>query len=120
MINLVRTLATRQSLLPSSFCVRECSYVNVFFFFLACTFLPTPCFVANLVLEDTVERIYHQDVFAEQWVGLFLIRGENVVLLGEIVSIKNPFPPSSRTARIRTAGAIFSQLFITLPCLLGS
>jgi len=39
---------------------------------------------ANLVLEDTVERIYHQDVFAEQWVGLFLIRGENVVLLGEI------------------------------------
>ena len=42
---------------------------------------------ANLVLEDTVERIYHQDVFAEQWVGLFLIRGENVVLLGEIVSI---------------------------------
>ncbi|EJF66660.1 Sm-like ribonucleo protein [Dichomitus squalens] len=39
---------------------------------------------ANLVLEDTVERIYHQDVFAEVWRGLFLIRGENVVLLGEI------------------------------------
>ncbi|KAI0825172.1 Sm-like ribonucleoprotein [Trametes gibbosa] len=39
---------------------------------------------ANLVLEDTVERIYHQDVFAETWLGLFLIRGENVVLLGEI------------------------------------
>jgi LSM domain len=40
---------------------------------------------ANLVLEDTVERIYHGDVFAENWHGLFLIRGENVVLLGEIV-----------------------------------
>ncbi|KAM5535427.1 hypothetical protein V8D89_010949 [Ganoderma adspersum] len=39
---------------------------------------------ANLVLEDTVERIYHQDAFAEAWRGLFLIRGENVVLLGEI------------------------------------
>jgi len=39
---------------------------------------------ANLVLEDTVERIYHGDVFAENWHGLFLIRGENVVLLGEI------------------------------------
>jgi len=39
---------------------------------------------ANLVLEDTVERIYHGDVFAESWHGLFLIRGENVVLLGEI------------------------------------
>ncbi len=41
--------------------------------------------LANLVIEDTVERIYHQDVFAEMWRGLFLIRGENVVLLGEIV-----------------------------------
>ena len=40
---------------------------------------------ANLVLEDTVERIYHQNVFAEIKRGLFLIRGENVVLLGEIV-----------------------------------
>jgi hypothetical protein len=40
---------------------------------------------ANLVLEDTVERIYHANAFAENWHGLFLIRGENVVLLGEIV-----------------------------------
>ncbi|KAF8168060.1 hypothetical protein B0H34DRAFT_684047 [Crassisporium funariophilum] len=39
---------------------------------------------ANLVLEDTVERIYHENAFAESWHGLFLIRGENVVLLGEI------------------------------------
>ncbi|CCM01954.1 uncharacterized protein FIBRA_04027 [Fibroporia radiculosa] len=39
---------------------------------------------ANLVLEDTVERIFCQDVFAEVWRGLFLIRGENVVLLGEV------------------------------------
>ncbi|KAL9716207.1 hypothetical protein Ac2012v2_000652 [Leucoagaricus gongylophorus] len=39
---------------------------------------------ANLVLEDTVERIYHGDSYAENWHGLFLIRGENVVLLGEI------------------------------------
>ncbi|KAI0322728.1 Sm-like ribonucleoprotein [Amylostereum chailletii] len=39
---------------------------------------------ANLVLEDTVERIYHGSSFAEKWCGLFLIRGENVVLLGEI------------------------------------
>jgi hypothetical protein len=40
---------------------------------------------ANLVLEDTVERIYHENAFAENFHGLFLIRGENVVLLGEIV-----------------------------------
>jgi len=42
-------------------------------------------FLANLVLEDTVERIYHGTSYAENWHGLFLIRGENVVLLGEIV-----------------------------------
>jgi len=39
---------------------------------------------ANLVLEDTVERIYHGNAFAENWHGLFLIRCENVVLLGEV------------------------------------
>ncbi|KAF8642243.1 hypothetical protein AX16_009518 [Volvariella volvacea WC 439] len=39
---------------------------------------------ANLVLEDTVERIYHGSAFAEQWHGLYVIRGENVVLMGEI------------------------------------
>ncbi|THV04911.1 LSM-domain-containing protein [Dendrothele bispora CBS 962.96] len=39
---------------------------------------------ANLVLEATVERIYHGNAFAENPHGLFLIRGENVVLLGEI------------------------------------
>lgn len=40
---------------------------------------------ANLVLEDTIERIYHGQTYADDPVGLFLIRGENVVLLGEVV-----------------------------------
>lgn len=48
---------------------------------------------ANLVLEDTVERIYHGNAFAEHWHGLFLIRGENVVLLGEIVRLISSFLP---------------------------
>jgi len=38
---------------------------------------------ANLVLEDTVERIYYGTEYAESRKGVFLIRGENVVLLGE-------------------------------------
>jgi len=50
--------------------------------------------LANLVLEDTVERIYAGNTFAEKWCGLFLIRGENVVLLGEIVHF--PLPPPSQ------------------------
>lgn len=53
---------------------------------------------ANLVLEDTVERIYHKNAYAENWHGLFLIRGENVVLLGEVVR-----PPDHR---LETVGLI--------------
>ena len=53
---------------------------NIDLFFFLSFLLP-----ANLVLEDTVERIYHENAFAENFHGLFLIRGENVVLLGEIV-----------------------------------
>jgi len=39
---------------------------------------------ANLVLEDTVERIYHGAAFGQTRHGVFIIRGENVVLMGEI------------------------------------
>ncbi|KAH8705780.1 hypothetical protein BGW36DRAFT_284892 [Talaromyces proteolyticus] len=39
---------------------------------------------ANLVLQDTVERTYSGKFYAEEPVGLFLVRGENVLLLGEI------------------------------------
>eukprot|EP01040_Poterioochromonas_malhamensis_P006297 gene6297-6776_t len=37
----------------------------------------------NLVLEDTVERVYFEDLYAEISVGLFLLRGDNVVIFGE-------------------------------------
>lgn len=46
--------------------------------------------LANLVLEDTVERIYHANNYGDITRGVFLIRGENVVLLGEIVSPPSP------------------------------
>ncbi|SGZ48957.1 CIC11C00000001551 [Sungouiella intermedia] len=46
---------------------------------------------ANLVLQDTVERIYLPKVdeqaperFAEAPKGVFMVRGENVVMLGEL------------------------------------
>lgn len=46
---------------------------------------------ANLVLQDTVERIYLPKVeengperFAEAGKGVFMVRGENVVMLGEL------------------------------------
>ncbi len=40
---------------------------------------------ANLVLQDTIERIYVGDAYGDIPRGIFIIRGENVVLLGEIV-----------------------------------
>ncbi|KAJ5925121.1 hypothetical protein N7454_007760 [Penicillium verhagenii] len=39
---------------------------------------------ANLVLQDTVEKIYAGKVYADVPRGIFLVRGENVLLLGEV------------------------------------
>lgn len=40
---------------------------------------------ANLVLHKTVERIHASGKFGEIQRGVFVVRGENVVLCGEIV-----------------------------------
>jgi len=42
--------------------------------------------LANLVLHRTVERIHVGKKYGDIPRGIFVIRGENVVLLGEIVS----------------------------------
>jgi len=42
---------------------------------------------ANLLLQQTVERIHVGKKFGDIPRGVFLVRGENVVLLGEIVNI---------------------------------
>ncbi|TPX31228.1 hypothetical protein SeLEV6574_g08553 [Synchytrium endobioticum] len=39
---------------------------------------------ANLVLQDTVERAYTADAYGDAARGVYVIRGENVVLLGEV------------------------------------
>ncbi|KAI8050470.1 hypothetical protein BDF22DRAFT_745343 [Syncephalis plumigaleata] len=39
---------------------------------------------ANLVLQDTVERLYAEGIYSELYRGIYIIRGENVVLLGEV------------------------------------
>jgi len=43
-------------------------------------------FAANLVLSDTIERYYVELEFTEEHHGTFLVRGENVVLVGELVN----------------------------------
>ncbi|KAI9777349.1 MAG: SM-like, degradation of cytoplasmic mRNAs and positively regulates transcription initiation [Geoglossum umbratile] len=39
---------------------------------------------ANLLLQDTIERIYVQTFYADNPQGVYVVRGENVLLLGEI------------------------------------
>ncbi|KAI5780326.1 small nuclear ribonucleoprotein [Peziza echinospora] len=39
---------------------------------------------ANLVLQSTVERIIVDDIYCDIPRGVFIVRGENVLLLGEI------------------------------------
>jgi len=40
---------------------------------------------ANIVLEDAVERIVVAETFGDVPQGIFVIRGENVMILGEVV-----------------------------------
>ena len=40
---------------------------------------------ANIILQDTIERTFARDMYADIAKGTFLVRGENVLLLGEVV-----------------------------------
>lgn len=49
---------------------------------------------ANLVLQDTVERVYVGQQYGEIPLGVYLVRGENVVLLGEVdLEREDEIPP---------------------------
>lgn len=39
----------------------------------------------NLLLQDAYERFYVELEYAEEYRGVYLVRGENVVLVGELV-----------------------------------
>jgi len=55
---------------------------------------------ANIVLEDTKERIYLEDKYGEKNIGLYLIRGENVVLLGEMDPEKDDIVTKTKLKKI--------------------
>ena len=50
---------------------------------------------ANIVLEEAVERVVVGKRFADVPLGLYVIRGENVVLLGQIVRADDPPTPTA-------------------------
>ena len=56
-------------------------------------------FAANLVLQDTIERIFVADVYADIPRGIYLVRGENVLMLGEIVRFYHPCLSLAYTGR---------------------
>ncbi|KAF5825530.1 hypothetical protein DUNSADRAFT_8964 [Dunaliella salina] len=63
---------------------------------------------ANLVLEGSVERVFVGEQYSDIPLGLQLIRGENVVLLGEI-DASRPAPAGKRyvaipASKVGTAG----------------
>ncbi|KAL4876046.1 hypothetical protein BJY04DRAFT_200488 [Aspergillus karnatakaensis] len=50
---------------------------------------------ANLVLQDTIERMYAGSLYTDIPRGVFLVRGENVLLLGEIdLDKEDDVPPN--------------------------
>ena len=48
---------------------------------------------ANIVLEQACERIIIDKRFADVPLGLYVIRGENVVLIGEMVRLRSGIGP---------------------------
>ncbi|KAA8650707.1 U6 snRNA-associated Sm-like protein LSm1 [Aspergillus tanneri] len=57
---------------------------------------------ANLVLQDTIERMYAGNLYADIPRGIFLVRGENVLLLGEIdLDKEDDIPASVQRATIQ-------------------
>ncbi|CAG8069699.1 unnamed protein product [Penicillium salamii] len=50
---------------------------------------------ANLVFQETVERIYAGQLYADVPRGIFIVRGENVLLLGEVdLDREDDIPPT--------------------------
>ncbi|KAL1585034.1 U6 snRNA-associated Sm-like protein LSm1 [Cladosporium halotolerans] len=61
----------------------------------------------NLVLQDTIERLFVQNLYADIERGLFLVRGENVSLLGEIDLDKDDYvPPPFQQADVEKVFAL--------------
>ncbi|KAJ1495960.1 hypothetical protein T484DRAFT_1607142, partial [Baffinella frigidus] len=59
----------------------------------------------NVMLEDTYERHVVGNVYADERVGLYVIRGENLVLLGELDMEKEQGQTALREVPLETVRA---------------
>ncbi|KKZ65784.1 hypothetical protein EMCG_08407, partial [[Emmonsia] crescens] len=65
---------------------------------------------ANLVLQGTVERLYAGNLFADIQRGIYLVRGENVLLLGEVdLDKEDDIPPGYCQAPFEEVFALKKQ-----------
>ncbi|QSS57300.1 small nuclear ribonucleoprotein [Histoplasma capsulatum var. duboisii H88] len=65
---------------------------------------------ANLVLQGTVERLYAGNLFADIQRGIYLVRGENVLLLGEVdLDKEDDIPTGYRQAPFEEVFALKKQ-----------
>lgn len=67
----------------------------------------------NVMLEDTYERHVLGDLYADERLGLYVIRGENMVLLGELV--KSTFPSKTTKPLILSFILLCKQICIGKP-----
>ncbi|KAI3625593.1 hypothetical protein CBS9595_000954 [Malassezia furfur] len=58
------------------------------------------CVDTNLLLHETIERVYLGNRYGDIFKGLYIIRGENVVLLGEVDLEKEDEVPASVASAI--------------------
>ena len=58
---------------------------------------------SNIVLEETVERVVVERDYADVPLGLYVVRGENVVLLGELSGAEAAPPPLEGHRKVTTA-----------------
>ncbi|VDO38024.1 unnamed protein product [Brugia timori] len=68
---------------------------------------------ANLVLHETLERIHVDNYYGDIERGVFLIRGENVVLAGEIDETKEQL-----SGLLKFFNAIYLFVVLTIHCLI--
>ncbi|KAA8498840.1 Sm-like protein LSM1A [Porphyridium purpureum] len=61
---------------------------------------------SNVVLQDAAERVVVQHAFADVPLGIFLVRGENVMLVGELQQVTPDEIERARLAQKQDADAI--------------
>ncbi|KAF6176835.1 hypothetical protein GIB67_026522 [Kingdonia uniflora] len=80
---------------------------------------------ANAVLEGACERVIVGDLYCDIPLGLYVIRGENVVLIGELDMEREELPPHMipvSAADIKRLCSFFictSTIFVRLVCLVS-